>query len=113
MLTDALLAVWILPIIHALHMRAHAKAVVMWLFGSRLVICVVDIGRMYVIHQALHSEDQTRESPHSPSYTPPIFPKIYPYPYPYPYPVSITITTTPHHQLTPHPSQAQTSYGPS
>jgi hypothetical protein len=62
MLTDALLGIWMLPIIWALHMRAHSKAIIMWLFGSRLVICVVDIGRMTVIHKALQSEDQTRKS---------------------------------------------------
>jgi hypothetical protein len=62
MLTDALLAIWMLPIIRALHMKTHPKAVVMWLFGSRLIICVADIGRMVVIHRALQSEDQTRRS---------------------------------------------------
>jgi hypothetical protein len=62
MVTDAMLAVWMLPLIYALHMRADSKSIVMWLFGSRLVICVVDIGRMIVIHRALQSEDQTRES---------------------------------------------------
>jgi hypothetical protein len=72
-------------------MRAHAKGVVMWLFGSRLVICVVDIGRMYIIHQALQSEDQTRKS----FYPPPIFPKNFPIP--------VITTITKPHQLTPHP----------
>jgi hypothetical protein len=60
MLTDAVLAIWIFPIIWGLQMKVHTKSVVFWLFGSRLLICVVDIGRMVVIHKALQLEDQTR-----------------------------------------------------
>lgn len=66
MLTDAVLAIWIFPVIRGVQMRAHTKSVVLWLFGSRLLICVVDIGRVVVIHKALQLEDQTRKetSPH-------------------------------------------------
>jgi hypothetical protein len=60
MLTDALLAVWIFPVIWGLNMKVHAKSIVLWLFGSRLVVCAADIGRLVVIHKALQSEDQTR-----------------------------------------------------
>jgi hypothetical protein len=63
MLTDAVLAIWIFPIIWGLQMKVHTKSVVFWLFGSRLLICVVDIGRMVVIHKALQLEDQTRKTP--------------------------------------------------
>ncbi|KAF2847929.1 hypothetical protein T440DRAFT_520366 [Plenodomus tracheiphilus IPT5] len=59
-LTDALLSIWMFPIIRTLHTRDHTKAVLMWLFGSRLFICILDVGRMVVIHNALQSEDQTR-----------------------------------------------------
>ena len=63
MLTDAVLALWIFPVIWSLQMKAHAKSVVYWLFGSRFLICVVDVGRMIVIQKALQSEDQTRKHP--------------------------------------------------
>lgn len=63
MLTDAVLAIWMFPIIWGLQMKVHTKSVVFWLFGSRLLICVVDIGRMVVIHKALQLEDQTRKIP--------------------------------------------------
>jgi hypothetical protein len=62
MLTDVLLALWIFPLIWGLHMRTQAKSIVLWLFGSRLLICVVDMGRMVAIHRALQSEDQTRKT---------------------------------------------------
>ncbi len=65
MLTDAMLAIWIFPVIWGLQMKVHTKSVVLWLFGSRLLICVADIGRMVVIHKALQSEDQTRKIPRS------------------------------------------------
>ncbi|KAF2185563.1 hypothetical protein K469DRAFT_632088, partial [Zopfia rhizophila CBS 207.26] len=58
-LTDILLAGWILPSIWALQMRQGTKFLVMALFASRVVVCIVDIGRMFVIHSALQSEDQT------------------------------------------------------
>jgi hypothetical protein len=61
MLTDAVLALWIFPVIWSLQMKAHAKSVVYWLFESRLLICVVDVGRMIGIQKALQSEDQTRK----------------------------------------------------
>ena len=61
MLTDAVLALWIVPVIWSLQMEAHAKSIVYWLFGSRLLICVADIVRMAVIHKALQSEDHTRK----------------------------------------------------
>ena len=57
----AVLALWIVPVIWSLQMEAHAKSIVYWLFGSRLLICVTDIGRMAVIHKALQSEDHTRK----------------------------------------------------
>jgi small basic protein len=63
MVTDALLAVWIFPVFRSLHMRAHTKSAVLWLFGSRILVCVADIVRMMVIHKALQSEDQTRKTP--------------------------------------------------
>ena len=63
MLTDAVLALWIFPVIWSLQMKAHAKSVVYWLFGSRFLICVVDVGRMIVIQKALQSEGQTRKHP--------------------------------------------------
>ena len=59
MLTDAVLALWIFPVIPSLQMKAHTKSVVYWLFASRFLICVVDVGRMIVIQKALQSEDQT------------------------------------------------------
>jgi hypothetical protein len=64
-LTDTVLAVWIYPIIWGVQMKAHTKSVVFWLFGSRLLICMVDIGRMVVIHKALQSEDQTSKKPYT------------------------------------------------
>ncbi|PVH99995.1 hypothetical protein DM02DRAFT_655868 [Periconia macrospinosa] len=57
--TDLLLAVWILPAIWALQMKDNIKFLVMALFGSRIVVCAVDIGRIVLLWRALHSEDQT------------------------------------------------------
>jgi len=67
-LTDALLAFWIIPVLWGLQMSQHTKRVVMWLFGSRFALCIADVGRMFVIHKALQSEDQTRKT--VPSFTP-------------------------------------------
>lgn len=57
--TDLLLAAWILPAIWKLHMDENIKRLVMTLFGSRIVVCAVDIGRIILIRRALRSEDQT------------------------------------------------------
>jgi len=62
-LSDTVLAFWIFPLIQGVQMKAHTKSIVFWLFGSRLLVCVVDIGRMVVIHKALQLEDQTRKEP--------------------------------------------------
>jgi hypothetical protein len=62
-LTDAILAFWIFPVIWRLQMKERHKSVILWLFGSRLLVCVVDIGRMLVIHRALQVEDQTSKTP--------------------------------------------------
>lgn len=61
MVTDALLAFWILPILWELQMKKHTKNIVMWLFLSRFAVCIADIGRMIVIRKALQTEDQTRK----------------------------------------------------
>jgi hypothetical protein len=60
-LTDVILSLWILPVLWRLQMNRHTKKIVTWLFVSRLLICIVDMGRMVVIHKALQSEDQTRK----------------------------------------------------
>jgi hypothetical protein len=62
MLTDAVLAIWIFPIVWGLQMEVHTKSVISWLFGSRLLICLADIGRLLIIREALRSEDQTRKT---------------------------------------------------
>lgn len=59
-LTDAVLALWIFPVIRRLKMEIQTKTVVMSVFGSRLLVCLADVGRIIVIHEALQSEDQTR-----------------------------------------------------
>ncbi|KAH8711967.1 hypothetical protein GQ44DRAFT_714188 [Phaeosphaeriaceae sp. PMI808] len=58
-LTDLLLAVWILPTIWALQMKKNTKLLTMSLFASRVVVCVVDVSRFIVIRQALDTDDQT------------------------------------------------------
>lgn len=60
--TDAVLALWIFPIIWLLNMSFHTKFVVMSVFGSRLLVCLVDVGRIIVIKEALQSEDQTSKT---------------------------------------------------
>jgi hypothetical protein len=62
MTTDAFLALWIFPTIWLLNMETHTKLVVLSLFGSRLIVCLVDVGRMLVIQKALQSEDQTSKA---------------------------------------------------
>jgi hypothetical protein len=59
MLTDAVLALWILPAIWALQMDRGSKAVVIALFASRILVCAADSGRMYVIHRSLQHQDTT------------------------------------------------------
>jgi hypothetical protein len=63
MLTDAMIAFWTFPVIWGLQMEAHRKRVILWIFGSRFLICVVDVGRMLVIRKALQLEDQTSKTP--------------------------------------------------
>ena len=75
MLTDALLAICMFPIIRSLNTEAHIKSVLRWLFGSRLLICIADAGRMVIIHKALQSEDQTRKTPLSSSIVIESFPR--------------------------------------
>jgi hypothetical protein len=61
-LTDALLALWILPVLRELQMRRHTKDIIKWLFVSRFLVCIVDAVRMVVIHKALQTEYQTRKA---------------------------------------------------
>jgi hypothetical protein len=65
MLTDAMLAFWTFPVIWGLQMNANRKCVILLIFGSRLLICGVDSGRMIVISRALQQEDQTSKTPSS------------------------------------------------
>jgi hypothetical protein len=60
-LTDLLLAGWMLPSIWALQMDYSTKALVMSLFASRAVVCAVDAGRFVFIRRALDSVDITCE----------------------------------------------------
>lgn len=52
------------PIVWGLQITDQTKSILVWLFGSRLLICLVDMGRLIVIRKALQSEDQTRKTPH-------------------------------------------------
>ncbi|KAF2257797.1 hypothetical protein CC78DRAFT_549644 [Lojkania enalia] len=58
-LTDLLLAGWMLPAIWALQMERSTKVLVMSLFASRVVVCIVDVGRLILLKRALDSDDQT------------------------------------------------------
>jgi len=60
-LTDTVLSLWILPELRKLQLRRHTKNLVMWLFVSRFIVCIADMGRIAVIHRALPSEDHTRK----------------------------------------------------
>ncbi|OCL02500.1 hypothetical protein AOQ84DRAFT_422669 [Glonium stellatum] len=59
LLTDALLAVWILPTIWKLRMDLGRRVVVMILFGARVIVSLVAIGELVSIAQHIHSTDQT------------------------------------------------------
>jgi hypothetical protein len=66
-LTDTLLSFWIVPLLWKLQMGRSTKTMVTWLFVSRVLVCIADMGRMIVIHHALQSEDQTRKAASIPS----------------------------------------------
>jgi hypothetical protein len=61
-LSDAWLACWIVPLVWDLQMARHTKSVIVSLFMSRIVVCIVDIGRLITIRNALHTEDETRKA---------------------------------------------------
>jgi hypothetical protein len=61
-MTDAILGGWILPSIWALQMQNRTKFMVIALFGSRFIICVVDFVKIHLIRHALQSDDLTWDS---------------------------------------------------
>ncbi|KAF2107072.1 hypothetical protein BDV96DRAFT_606870 [Lophiotrema nucula] len=58
-ITDLLLAGWILPSIWSLQMEQNTRILVMSLFATRVVVSAVDCGRLVYIHRALNSTDIT------------------------------------------------------
>ncbi|KAF2192734.1 hypothetical protein K469DRAFT_654560 [Zopfia rhizophila CBS 207.26] len=60
--TDALLATWILPTVWGLIMETGKRVTVIVLFGSRLVVCLVAIAQLVTVSRNLHKEDQTWHS---------------------------------------------------
>lgn len=63
-LTDALLAVWIVPTFIKLNTTSSKKAVVIGLVMSRLLVCAVDGGRIALVQKTLNSDDVTCKKPH-------------------------------------------------
>lgn len=59
LLTDALLAVWIIPTIWKLLMDLRKRVIVIVLFGTRLIVSFAAIGQIVSVAQNLHSPDQT------------------------------------------------------
>lgn len=59
MLTDIMLAVWILPSLWKLQMNLQNRLTVISLFGARLIVPFVAVGQLYLTYKALQSEDQT------------------------------------------------------
>ncbi|ORY19758.1 hypothetical protein BCR34DRAFT_551640 [Clohesyomyces aquaticus] len=58
-LTDALLATWILPTLWKLLMDLERRVTVIVLFGSRFIVCGVAIGQLIATVNHIHDEDQT------------------------------------------------------
>lgn len=61
-LTDVLLAVWIVPTIWTLKVTRSTKAIIMSLMLSRLLICAGDVGRIALVQRTLESDDVTWNS---------------------------------------------------
>ncbi|MBE7180516.1 MAG: hypothetical protein INR71_04765 [Terriglobus roseus] len=59
MLTDMMLAIWILPSLWKLQMGVGSRIVVMSLFGARIIVPLVAIGQLVLTQRYLDSPDQT------------------------------------------------------
>ncbi|KAF2467216.1 uncharacterized protein BDR25DRAFT_305654 [Lindgomyces ingoldianus] len=58
-ITDAILATWILPTLWKLLMDVERRITVIVLFGSRFIVCGVAIGQLIAVSRHIHDRDQT------------------------------------------------------